>query len=97
VVNGRPIISKQGREFRSEVEAICLGSEALLCGLSVQVNVFPPDRRRRDLDNILKATLDAMQHGGVYADDSQIHRLLVEREHCTPGGMLKVKIVEFDR
>lgn len=28
-----------------------------------------PDNRHRDLDNLLKALLDALQHGGVIAND----------------------------
>ncbi|WP_296249655.1 RusA family crossover junction endodeoxyribonuclease [uncultured Stenotrophomonas sp.] len=33
-----------------------------------------PDRRRRDIDNLLKLGLDAM-NGIVYADDTQVHRI----------------------
>jgi crossover junction endodeoxyribonuclease RusA len=43
--------------------------------------VFPPDKRARDLDNILKVPMDAMQKMGVYKNDSQIDELLVFREN----------------
>ena len=33
---------------------------------------YPPDRRRRDLDNLQKSLWDAIQYGGGYRDDSQI-------------------------
>lgn len=47
--------------------------------LSVAVVAYPPDRRSRDLDNILKAALDGLQHARAYEDDSQIDRLIVDR------------------
>lgn len=57
--------------------------------LSLTINVYPPDRRRRDLDNTLKVTLDALQHAGVYADDSQIDQLTVTR--CGLGGYIEIQ------
>ena len=49
-------------------------------------------RRRRDLDNCLKSLLDAMEHGGAYADDSQIVRLAVEKREPVDGGKTLVRI-----
>jgi Holliday junction resolvase RusA-like endonuclease len=40
----------------------------------------PPDKRRRDIDNPVKATLDALVHWGVLHDDSCIVELLVFRD-----------------
>ena len=39
-----------------------------------------------------KALLDALEHGGVYADDGQIDRLEVERGPVTPGGSVRVVV-----
>ena len=47
--------------------------------LRVQVECFPPDKRRRDLDNLGKSLMDSLQHAKVYADDSQIDFLSFER------------------
>ena len=47
--------------------------------LAVRVVAVAPDRRKRDLDNLLKATLDALTHAKVWHDDGQIDRLEVER------------------
>ena len=53
--------------------------------LSVLINAYPPDRRKRDLDNILKSLLDALQHARVYPDDSQIDRLTIIRNEALEG------------
>ena len=60
--------------------------------LEVDVIVFPPDRRRRDIDNVQKALLDALQHGGAYDDDSQIVRLSIEKGDPVEGGKTIVRI-----
>jgi hypothetical protein len=60
--------------------------------LAVQIEVYPPDNRRRDIDNLQKALLDAMQHGGAYGDDSQIVRLAIEKRDCVLGGRTIVHI-----
>ena len=51
--------------------------------LDIVANV--PDRRRRDLDNILKSMLDALA-GHIYQDDSQIVDLRIVRGEVVKGG-----------
>jgi len=60
--------------------------------ISMEVDVFPPDHRKRDLDGILKVLLDSMQRGGLYVDDFQIVRLTVERKYIVPQGKVIVRI-----
>lgn len=60
----------------------------------MDVTVFPPDRRRRDIDNVQKALLDALQHGGAFHDDNQIVRLTIERGDPVDGGKTIVSIRE---
>jgi crossover junction endodeoxyribonuclease RusA len=62
--------------------------------LAVQVEIYPPDQRRRDIDNVQKSLFDALQHGGVYYDDSQVVRLVIEKRDCVPGGRTIVRIQE---
>lgn len=96
---GRVLISARGRAFRSEVNKAALAWDnrpfRLIGPLSVEITVFPPDRRKRDLDNLPKAILDALQHAGVYADDSQIHRLLIELGAVQPPGCVVVAIEAY--
>ncbi len=59
------------------------------------MDAFPPDRRRRDLDNLLKSVLDALEHAGVYADDSQIDLLVTKRREVVPNGRLLVRVMNL--
>ncbi len=60
--------------------------------LEIDIRVYPPDRRRRDVDNLQKALLDAFEHGGAYTDDSQIVRLTIEKGEPVEGGKTLVTI-----
>ena len=96
-VNGRTIISAKGREYRQAVGDMILVQRAVChyAGpLRVDIQAFRPDKRRRDLDNLLKAVLDGMTYAGVYDDDSQIVDLRIYWAE-TIGGMLKVKVEEL--
>lgn len=98
VVRGRPqtLLSVEGRQFRTLAAQHCLiarvAGKNLAGRLDVSLVAMPPDRRARDLDNVLKATLDALTHAGVWLDDSQIDRLTVSRGEITKGGRLVVTI-----
>jgi len=91
-------IGAKGKAFREAVKEATVEDADLFFPASVKliVDIYasPPDRRKRDLDNILKGTLDALQHAGVYADDNQIDELHVYRMSPEPNGELVVRIKE---
>ena len=93
-VGNRTLISRGGRAFRKRVCALlALQRVRPLTGpLAVAVTLHPPDRRRRDIDNLQKALLDALQHGGAYGDDSQIVRLTIEKAEPLDSGKTLVRI-----
>jgi len=91
-VGPRTLISREGRRFRERVTAILAAMGIQPLAGQLEVEVFPPDNRRRDLDNCLKSLLDAMEHGGAYTDDSQIAKLTVERCEPVTGGKTVVRI-----
>ena len=96
--NGSVRVSKEGVSFRQEVWLRCRQERisGLTGRLSLSIEAFPPDRRRRDLDNLLKAVCDALQHGGVYKDDSQIDGLTIIRRGIKKGGGLLVTVAEIE-
>lgn len=51
-----------------------------------------PDLRKRDLDNLLKQTLDALQHAGIFKDDGQIDQILIRRGIKASAGNLEISI-----
>ena len=85
-VGSRVLVSSRGRKYRSEVNSLLRRKKIkpLEGDLIVDITLRPPDRRRRDVDNYMKALLDAMQSGGVYLDDSQIVRLTIEKRDPMP-------------
>jgi len=91
-VNGRPILSKVAREYRAEVVTLVGTVTAISGRISVTIEAYPPDQRKRDLDNLLKQTLDALQHAGVYLDDSQIDQILIKRGMVRPNGSMRIEI-----
>lgn len=91
--NGRIIISKAGREYRQLVESLMRDFGQPMEGkLAVRIEMHPPDNKRRDVDNVLKSLLDALQHGGAYKDDSQIDKLTIERMPPIKHGYTTIEI-----
>ena len=91
------LISKRGRAFREAVVAILakLRLTPLAGPLSIVIELYPPDRRKRDADNAQKPVLDALGHGGAFVDDCQVVHLACWKFAPTPGGKAIVRIREF--
>ncbi|MEE1653752.1 RusA family crossover junction endodeoxyribonuclease [Brachymonas sp. J145] len=92
---GRPRISHEGRQYREAVADLVRKSghgKLPDAPLAVHIEAWMPDRRKRDLDNALKAPLDALTHAGLWDDDSQIHDLRITRAPVVKGGALKIRV-----
>ena len=95
-VKGKPrtLISARGRIYRRDVAA-AVGYVARIAEpkrVGLKVVFYPPDARRRDIDNPLKALLDALTHAGVWDDDSQVRYLSVGIGDIKRGGEAAVTI-----
>jgi Holliday junction resolvase RusA-like endonuclease len=58
--------------------------------LSIETRLNPPDKRRRDLDNVgAKAILDRMVEWGVIMDDVLVQKIVMMWDHDTvsPGNV----------
>lgn len=92
----RMVVGKKGKEFREEVKRLTSHIAPIEGRLSVEIYAVMPDKRKRDLDNLCKPTIDALMEAGLYEDDSQIDRLLIVREKAIiKGGALEVYIEEI--
>jgi len=89
-------ISKRGRVFRDRCAESCVQQNAYGLNLderlTLDVVLYPPDRRIRDLDNYMKALLDAFTQAKVWEDDSLIDNLNIHRGKLVKGGKCAVRI-----
>ena len=84
---GRTYISAKGREYRNTVAYLLHFGRRDGYGaqrVSVDILAFPPDKRKRDMDNVLKALLDTLERCKVFDDDSQIDDLRICRMPMDP-------------
>lgn len=94
------IIGAKGKLFRTEAITNCreqidvLDCFAADAKLHVIVAAFPPDRRKRDLDNLGKCLCDALTHAGVYVDDSQIDWLEFRRKQVQKSYGRVIVVIE---
>lgn len=98
---GRHLISAEGRKYQSAACAAIIEQLRRLPKPSaelaaVEITLYPPDARRRDLDNYNKALFDALTHAGVWEDDSQVKRMLVEWGPVVPKGRVEITITPFN-
>jgi len=93
---GRTMISSEGRDYRKRVglELLAQGASTLRLSGSVRVAILanPPDRRQRDLDNLLKPLLDALAHGGMIENDRFVDDLRIVRGPVAAGGFVTVAV-----
>jgi len=94
---GRHLISEKGRLFRVEATACVLEQlkrkpKPITEPVSVEITLYPPSKRRRDLDNFLKAPLDALTHAGIWKDDSQVKKMTIQWGELTAGGRVEIRI-----
>ena len=94
-VGNRTILSAKARAYRGAALAACLEQSAPRLGqarVRVSVIAYPPDRRRRDLDNLHKGVLDALAFARVFDDDSQIDELSIIRAYAEAPGRVLVTV-----
>ena len=77
---GKTVLSAKGREYREDVEA-SLPSEHPVFAFPVEmrIDLYPPSRREFDVDNYMKAILDALEHCGVLENDSLVQSITASK------------------
>jgi len=95
--NGR-FISGKGKAFRESVaQAIReqLPDVKLDASVLVEVVLYAPDARKRDIDNCTKALLDALTKAGLWTDDELVDQLFLYRGALArPSGSCFVRITD---
>lgn len=95
---GKHYLTDVARDYYAQVawnvaaEGKILGLE---CGMTVVCQLHAPDKRKRDLENAWKVISDALTKAGVWKDDSQVRRLLIEWMPEVKGGAAVVQISQY--
>ena len=88
-------VKKKGVDYRNAVEAEVVeqvGYLELDEPILLEVILYPPDARKRDLDNYMKALLDACTHAKLWEDDSLIDQLHIYRGRKKPQGLVTLRL-----
>ncbi|EBY0802700.1 RusA family crossover junction endodeoxyribonuclease [Salmonella enterica subsp. diarizonae] len=99
-LKGCHLVSARGRKYQSDACAAVIEQLRRLpkpstAPASVEIILYPPDNRIRDLDNYNKALFDALTHAGVWEDDSQVKRMVVEWGPVIPKGRVEITITKY--
>lgn len=92
----RRFLSPKVRAWRREATVLVRAARRVTFSAPVAVvlHLYPPDRRKRDLDNVIKAVLDVLVLGGVLKDDSQVVELRVVKNPPQKPGQVLVEVWE---
>lgn len=60
--------------------------------LYFDIKMYPPDKRIRDIDNILKPIFDSLQCAQIINSDYQIRKLRIERFDPIKDGLIELTI-----
>lgn len=69
-----------------------MGKDMLTCSISIRLQFFLNDKRRKDWDNLAKGVMDGL-NGIVYKDDSQVTTAYVEKNYykAMPGVYIMIE------
>jgi crossover junction endodeoxyribonuclease RusA len=99
-VGNKVLISREGRQYRENVMAMFRDKpQPPFTGpIELYAEFYPPDARRRDLDNLLKCTQDTLQHAGLFNDDSQIAVIhIIKQKPIPPHGLTYIRIKDHEQ
>lgn len=94
---GRMVLADKGKKYYRKIKQMFTGFTTLKPPYDVLIEVHVPDLRKRDLPNVEKASVDALDKAGVIVDDSHIANIEIQRfEPLRAGGVLVVRIREVE-
>lgn len=70
--HGQKFATKKLKEFKKSVKYLYPRQTPRKGPLAITLYLYPPDKRVRDLDNYIKASLDGLTHIGAIVDDCHI-------------------------
>jgi len=93
----RRFLTSKAMQFKASVahEVSLLGNKLGDARLEILVALHAPDKRIRDIDNVLKPLLDALVQAKLFNDDSQVDMLTVIRKEYIAGGQCQVVVRSY--
>jgi crossover junction endodeoxyribonuclease RusA len=88
-------LTAKAKKYRADVAVLVrqqFPGPPLGCAIRVVAEISPPDRRRRDMDNVWKTLADAMTHARAWMDDFQIADLRLVRTAPVKGGTVTIVV-----
>jgi crossover junction endodeoxyribonuclease RusA len=96
---GKVLISEGGRKYKTEVYARVLEQHGIFKPFTgpvkITVELTPPDKRKRDLDNCFKGLFDSLTAAGCWIDDVQVKIIYAEMLAPSKPGACTVIIEEL--
>lgn len=98
---GKAYLTEKVKKYRKSVlDALWLQTKKLETfkgQVSVDILAYAPDKRIRDIDNIVKAVFDSLTHANIWMDDQYVRRHTVEfSTRIVKGGALIVRVLPFE-
>lgn len=83
-------------EIHKQIPGVKLAGLGTNGRVGVRAVLYPPDRRKRDLDNAWKVISDACTRAGVWVDDCAIDQLTLFRQTSSQAkGIVSMRVWEF--
>lgn len=86
----RVVVSSEAKAFKKAVSAALVGLSPVAGPVSLTMTFYRP-RKRGDLDNLLKVTLDSMK-GIAFHDDSQVERIEATRKEDKENPRVEIAL-----
>lgn len=98
-VGRRMYLTPEARNYKATVRELVWARgrpQPLRGSIAVSIRAHMPDKRKRDIDNVIKIILDSLTYAGIWGDDNQVDRIVVERGEVKPYGACLVRVEEME-
>lgn len=87
---GRMVVSNEARAYKASIQKLAFTWPKVFFTtgeISMSIQAYPPDKRHRDLSNLLKVTEDSLQ-GILFTNDYQIGEIHIIRMPVYTGKLV---------
>ena len=92
---GRVLISKDGREFKKEIDLLLNNYEKISGKIQLKLILYFKDKRKRDVDNYAKVLIDCLKNK-LFEDDDQIYQLYMEKHIGTGYNQISIEVISLE-